>query len=189
MGWDEVPCNTPSGPYINFKINKYRCCDGDWIDAICYHNAIILWARAGNATQWNNVLSNCYWKQYLYCPDSYSFVTTPYNKDVYFVSITNSKCDFPGHAVVGELIEGEITDFSHWKFFQWGDLNITPGSYQMPLGCIVHEEWGDIEYQTKVEIQRITSLSIVDCAIVKEYVVVITFYISATGVISYTLPD
>jgi len=46
MGWDEVPvvnCDpSPNSPYIDFNIHQYRCCSGDWKEAACYANAIII---------------------------------------------------------------------------------------------------------------------------------------------------
>jgi len=157
-------------------------------------------ARTGNLSQWQDQLGNCYWRRNGNCPEHPFIDASAPTKKLYFVSITNLKCYSFGHAVVGEQINlTDIIHLDHWKFIQWGNLNITPGGvetdeygnqiYQMPLGCIINENGIDVECFTKVEIQKITSLSIVNCEITKTFDPLITFYIDHNGNSTYVLPN
>ncbi|WP_319579841.1 hypothetical protein [uncultured Methanospirillum sp.] len=154
--------------FINFDIHQYKCGDCDWRDAACFENAVILLARTGNLSQWQNQLTNCRWRRNANCPD-YPFINSNVpTRDLYYVSVTND-CGCPGHAVVGEIKDTTISieNFQNWRFIQWGNLNITPGEietdddgkqiYQIPLGC------GSTD--TKVTIMKINALSVTDCDI------------------------
>ena len=153
-------CNQPdSSPYVDFNIHQYRCCDGEWKEALCHMNAIILLARTGNLSQWQDLLQNCEWKRDENCNDIYPFISTSYPiEDLYYVSISNN-CGTSDHAVVGKLINPAlgVTIFSNWNFIQWGDLNIQKGDYQLPYGCGSNV--------TTIEIKKVNSISVIDCNI------------------------
>ncbi|WP_319579838.1 hypothetical protein [uncultured Methanospirillum sp.] len=157
-----------SSPYIGFNIHEYSCCSQVWNEAVCKENAIILLARTGNLSQWQEQLTSCYWRKNK-CYASHPFINaaTP-KKDLYYVSVRND-CGCPGHAVVGEIKDKTVSieNFTNWRFIQWGNLNITPGEietdddgkqiYQIPLGC------GSTG--TTVIITKINTLSVIDCKI------------------------
>ncbi|QSZ68282.1 hypothetical protein RJ40_12645 [Methanofollis aquaemaris] len=181
-GWSDwgnwANCCVPSGPYLTFYIRHYRCgqssCQGgtgSWnLNAVCLQNAVMRYARAGKSSQFSNALSCCYWREDYRCPE-HCYFEENYNKDIYIVAITNGDLVF-GHAVCAEYLGGGVGEFSNWKFFQYDNLNITPGDWQMPYGT----EW----QETKVEIKKVTDIP--DCGHYNsDRYPVVTFLIDENG--------
>ena len=173
--WTVIECKQPDdSPFLGFTVFRYRCCSGEWKDAVCTHNALINLARNSALSQWQDQLENCYWKQGDGCPE-YPFITSsaPTGKDLYYVSIESPQPGFVGHAVVGELIGDDPMVFENWEFSQYGDLDIKPGNPQMPYG------YGSMS--TTVTISQIIEISVENCEIKKEENVIVVFKIDNLG--------
>jgi hypothetical protein len=153
-------CHVPAGAYLDFFIGHYRCglsdCEGgsgSWNNAVCLPNAVMRYARAGKSTPYIDILAGCYWMKKIGCPE-HCYVEQIFNLDIYSVAIVNgSLVPSFGHAVGAEYLGGDMNTFSSWRFFQYDNLNITPGDWQMPYGS----EWQD----TKVKIFEV--IGIPDC--------------------------
>lgn len=79
-----------------------------------------------------------------------------------------------GHAVCAEYLGGGVGEFSSWKFFQYDNLNIMPGDWQMPNGT----EWQD----TRIQIKEVIGLP--DCGHYNERrPPVVTFLIDQEGTV------
>ena len=150
-------CHVLSGPYLDFFIRHYRCgssgCAGGsgfWSNAVCLENAVMRYARAGKSTPYTNVLAGCYWMEKIGCSE-HCYVELVFNLDIYIVAVMNSSLvpSF-GHAVCAQYLGGEMDMFSNWRFFQYDNLNITPGDWQMPYGS----EW----QETRVEIKEVIDI-------------------------------
>ena len=152
-------CHIPSGAYLDFTIRYCRCgssdCDtGYWNNAVCLDNAVMRFARAGKSTPYLNVLENCYWMEKIGCP-KHSYVEQVFNLEIYAVSIMNGSMEPSfAHEMCAEYLGGDKHVFSNWKFFQYDNLNITRGDWQMPYGT-------DLQ-QTKVTIKEVVGIQ--DCS-------------------------
>ena len=173
-------CRVPSGLYLDFFIGYYRCgrsdCEGGsgfWNNAVCLQNAVMRYARAGRSTPYTDVLASCYWMEKIGCPE-HCYVEQVFNLDIYIVVIMNSDLGF-GHAVCTQYLGGDMDVFSSWRFFQYDNLNITPGNWQMPHGS----EWEE----TKVKIYTVTGIP--DCGhYSRDEYPVVTFLIDEYGNVS-----
>jgi hypothetical protein len=119
-------------------------CQGNassWKDALCWINALIRFLKFGEAAQYYNDISGCYYK------DDEEIETCYYTGDfglpVYMAAVMN-KISGPGfgHAICAFQIGTDITDFNSWRFFQYDNSDIVPGNWQMP--CL-DENGGPIE--------------------------------------------
>ncbi len=149
--WDE--CGHVTDLYINYPIFHYRSGEpdcyggsGKWKDALCLTNAIIRFARAGQSSEFYDVLSKCYWRRNSDYPEHCYMEIYGCNKPIYIAAVVNNSLSF-GHAICAEHLGGDFQDFNNWKFFQYDNLDIKPGDWQMPYGT-------DVE-NTKVEINRV----------------------------------
>jgi len=150
-----VACDV-TGPYVDFvieNVSQPNCDSPVWKRAVCYDNVLIRWARAGQSAAYYSTLSPWMWKRNLGCPDpghSYA-LDLPYNKPVYVVAVTNPDEEVDWfHAVAAELLTDENPQNStwpSWKFFQYDNLNITIGDWQIPVG--------GTSFWTTVDIQEI----------------------------------
>lgn len=169
-----------SGPYVDFVIEKVSCPDrnsGMWYDAVCTDNARIRWAMAGSSSPFYSNLTNMMWKRNSACPDpGHSWaVDPPANKPIYTVGVYNPDIlwwngQILSHEIDAELMTSEDptdTVWTSWNFFQYDNLSIPIGDYQIPAGT--ESIW------TKVWIKEITS--VYGCALVDE-TTVRTFYIA-----------
>ncbi|MCX5844579.1 MAG: PKD domain-containing protein, partial [Deltaproteobacteria bacterium] len=145
-----------TGPYIDFVINNVNygpeCTPGAWQSAVCYDNAVIRWALAGESTPFHDILSNWMWKRNDNCPDSgHSFaVDQPYGKDIHIAGVKNTDIGWY-HAVDAELRTGkDPANWNSWKFFNYDNLDIKKGDYQIPAGTSI--------CRTKVWIRQIDSV-------------------------------
>jgi len=161
--WQECPgsgdCHSVSGPYIDFFVKCFRTGQsncyggtGNWSvpEGPCHYNAIIRIARAGESSGFYDVLSKCYWKEHGGCSEHCYMEEYGWNKPIYFGSVTNNSRSF-GHAICAEYLGGDKTDFNNWKFFQYDDLDIKPGDWQMPCGTD--------EEDTSVNLWKVTGFS------------------------------
>ena len=64
-------------------------------------------------------------------------------------AIVNNSLTF-SHAVCAEFLGGDKREFTNWKFFQYDDLEIHPGEWQMPCGT-------DVE-NTKIRIKEVKTV-------------------------------
>jgi hypothetical protein len=175
--YQEGGCHVPSGPYLDFRIDFNRSglpdCNGGsgtWNEAFCLVNAVIRYARAGNSNPFIGVLEDCYWIEKMGCP-VHGYVEEIFNLDIYIVSIMNGNLGF-GHEVCAEYLGCGVNIFTNWKFFQYDNLQIIPGNYQMPYGVEAED--------TKVEIYEV--IGIPDCGHYdSEESPVVTFLIDENG--------
>jgi hypothetical protein len=139
-------------PYIDFTINSMSCPEensGAWWNGTCLANAVIRWSRAGKSTPFYTNLSPWMWKRSVCCPNpGYSWAfNSPADKPIYYVAVQNPGIPQPGggifsHAVAAEyLAEGDAgnSTWQNWKFFQYENLNITVGDWQIPTGTSTDE--------------------------------------------------
>ncbi len=158
-----VVCDV-TGAYVEFVIENvsYPVCDsGTWRRAVCLDNTAIRWALAGESTPYYSTLLPWMWKRSLSCPDpghSYA-VDIPYNKPIYFAGVSNpdrvmGNGELFYHSVAAEFKgSGNVSDSSwqDWLFFQYDNLNISPGDWQIPSGTS--------KCHTKVWVSFLTSFS------------------------------
>ena len=150
-----VTCDA-TGPYVDFVIYNVNhglgCTSGDWELAVCYDNALIRYAIAGNSNSFFDTLSLWRWKRNDNCPDpghTYA-VEQPYGKNIHIAGVKNSDSGWY-HAITAELLAGEDPiNWESWKFFNYDNLDIQKGDYQIPAGTGV--------CRTKVWIRHITSV-------------------------------
>ena len=160
--WQECPgsgdCHSVSGAYIDFYIGCWRSgasdCgggSGSWNapSGPCMYNVAMRFARAGESSSFYDVLSKCYWKEHGGCSEHCYMEEYGWNKPIYEAGVTNNSIPF-GHAICAEYLGGDVTNFNNWKFFQYDNLNIQPGDWQMPCGTD--------EENTKVRIRQIESI-------------------------------
>ena len=160
--WQECPgsgdCHSVSGPYIDFFVKCFRTGQsncyggtGNWSvpEGPCHYNAIIRIARAGESSGFYDVLSKCYWKEHGGCSEHCYMEEYGWNKPIYHAAVTNNSRSF-GHSICAEYLGGDVTNFNNWKFFQYDNLDIKPGDWQMPCGTD--------EENTKVIIRKITRI-------------------------------
>jgi hypothetical protein len=180
-----VSCNAPPyGAYFDFTINTVKLdCKSDWQPAVCYDNALIRWAKAGKSSSLKSNLTNDLWKENSACTASYSFaVDPPANKPVYVVAVNNNDMTVSfHHAIDAELLDTSLkpedTTWANWKFFQYTNLDIKAGDWQLPKG--------GPSFETKVEIKEFTGIT---CGYWTSERVKKTFYIDQSGQVS-TNPD
>ena len=142
MTTDSKRCDAPVGPYIDFTIFNvnYPACtpSGSWQKAVCYDNAVIRWALAGDSSAFSSTLSPWMWKRDDNCPNpGHSFaVNSPFNKAIYIAGVKNTDTVWY-HAIDAEhLTSGSPSESSwqDWNFFNYDNLNISIGNYQIPAG-------------------------------------------------------
>jgi len=145
-GWSNwgnwIDCHVPSSPYLEAfgQIMSYRGglsdCEGgsgSWNSAVCLQNAVMRFARAGRSSQFSNVLSACYWREKYGCPE-HCYVEEIFDLDVYIGRVTNHQLSW-FHAVCAQYLGGDVRIITNWRFFQYDNSNIPPGSnYQIPAG-------------------------------------------------------
>jgi len=172
--WFVVNCDESNedSPYYGFKITQFRCNGGDWQEALCHENAIINWKRAGNVTQWDDLLSNFEWRASPNCSSTHNFIPTPHNQDVYIALIHNNGIPWY-HAVVAEKIGTNINDICSWKFIQFGNTNIPIGNWQIPFGV------GN--YNTCLDIINISLITASGCDLDYKGSLVVNFLIDNLG--------
>ncbi|MCK9593218.1 MAG: hypothetical protein M0Q91_14535 [Methanoregula sp.] len=138
-------CDYPAGPYINFVIENVSfpaCYSGAWHPAVCADNALIRYALAArDSISYYDTLLPWMWKRNLNCPDpGYSYaVANPYNKAIYIAGVKNTDTGW-FHAVDAEhLIVGNpsYSVWQDWKFFNYDNLDIKIGNYQIPAGTAI----------------------------------------------------
>jgi len=176
-----VSCNgPPSGAYFDFTINTVKLdCKSNWQTAVCYDNALIRWAKAGKSSSLKSNLTNDLWKENSACTISYSFaVDSPANKPVYVVAVNNNDMTVNfHHAIDAELLDTSLkpedTTWENWKFFQYTNLDIKIGDWQLPKG--------GPSFKTKVEVKGFTGII---CGYWTGETVKKTFYINQSGGVS-----
>ncbi|HQC33552.1 MAG TPA: hypothetical protein PLG95_02360 [Methanoculleus sp.] len=87
------------------------------------------------------------------------------------VSLINNSREF-GHVICAEFLGSDMQTFSSWKFYQFDNLDIRPGNWQMPYGTETED--------TKVKIYEITG--ILNCGLPDhDLVPLVTFLIKENG--------
>lgn len=115
-------------------------------------------------------LAGCYWMEKDGCPE-HCYIEGTFDLDFYMVSLINNSQGF-GHAVCAEFLGSNSDEFSSWKFYQFDNLDIRPGDWQMPRGTETEA--------TKVKIYEITG--IFNCGLPDHDIVpLVTFLIDAKG--------
>lgn len=162
-GWGNwADCHVPSSPYIEQfdQIMNYRCGDpdceggsGSWSNAVCLQNAVIRYARAGRSSQFSDVLSGCYWREKVGCPE-HCYIEEIFDLDVYIGKVTNRQLSW-FHAICALYKGGDVRIITNWQFFQYNNTDIPPGrNYQIPAG--------DPAEDTVLEIFQVTGIP--DCS-------------------------
>ena len=148
--WDNWSDYVP--PIIDYVIWHYRSgqsdCQGGtggWGTAVCMQNALIRWARANTGSDVYEAYSKCYWRRDTSWPE-YCYCEEEFNMPVYMVTVWNNSIPW-GHAICAEHLGGDMENFDNWQFFQYDNLDIKPGDWDMPCGT-------DGE-NTKVDIRRV----------------------------------
>lgn len=113
------------------------------------YNAVMRFARAGKSSGFYAQLSQCYWREKSGCPEHCYMEEYGWNKPIRHAAVTNNSIPF-GHSICAEYLGGDVTNFNNWKFFQYSNLNIQPGDWQMPCGTVTEN--------TTVRIKTITSI-------------------------------
>jgi len=135
-------CNVVSGPYIDFYIKNWRSgtsnCQGGsgswhYPSGPCIYNAVMRFARAGESSGFYAQLSRCYWRERSGCPQHCYMEDYGWDKPIYLAFVGNNSIPF-GHFICAEHLGGSMTNFDNWKFFQYDNLDIQPGDWQMPCG-------------------------------------------------------
>lgn len=133
-------------PYIDFDITRMRCPEdhgGDWWDATCLNNAVIRWSRAGDSQGFYTTLLPWMWKRSSCCPDpGYSWAfNSPAGKRIFIAGLYNPEIILDGevfsHAVAAELLttgSPESSTWQDWKFFNYGNTQLSIGDWQIPAG-------------------------------------------------------
>jgi hypothetical protein len=180
-GWfdwgDWVDCHVSAGVYLPFRIVYFRpglpdCGggSGSWNNADCLPNVVIRYARTRKCLEHLQDLAGCYWMEKIRCPE-HCYIEGTFDLDFYMVSLINNSQCF-GHAVCAEFLGGNRDEFSSWKFYQFDNLDIRPGDWQMPYGTETEA--------TKVKIYEITG--IFNCGLPNHDIVPLaTFLIDAKG--------
>jgi len=115
-------------------IGEYGCTGKvtTWHSAICVHNAVIRHAKISSmgSKQYTD-LTNCYWKRSEESTDEICFVPErSYGLPCYGVShSTHSMCGI-------QVVQG-LDSLNNWIVFQYSDVDIKPGHWQMPVGKVV----------------------------------------------------
>ncbi|MDO8873603.1 MAG: hypothetical protein Q7V05_12880 [Methanoregula sp.] len=99
----------------------------------------------------------------------------PAGKYVYMVTIIAPQ---GGHVITGEYLLNNKKGLDEWKFFQYENLDIKPGDWQMP--------YGNASQNTIVEIHKVTNLSVVGDAdlVVDGEVFPAEFFIDEKGTVT-----
>jgi hypothetical protein len=173
----------PLGPFIKFPVYQWRPnSSSEWQNATCTQNTAINFAYTGNSAPFSSILANCQWRRNENCAEQPFLPVSPVNKDVFVVGRWTPDLPDPeavNHAMVAEYLGGSggYTNWSNWRFFQYGDLNIQKGEwpehYQMPYPI---NENGF----TRVQIKRVTGFS--DCIHYQD-VIIVTFKILHNGTV------
>ncbi|WP_292347091.1 PKD domain-containing protein [Methanoregula sp. PtaB.Bin085] len=166
-----------TGDNVTFIINNYTCSYGNWLPASCGQNALLNWALEGDTDQFKDVLSIARWRRTTDCPNmghSYVF-ENPMGKDVNMAGVTAEDIGHY-HEVAAELPAGKDgNDYSSWRFFNYGESNITKGIGfpGMPNGQIPA---GGRTCYTQVRIRKIAGIH--GCLVIDDPPQIVkTFYI------------
>lgn len=142
---DWSDCSIPSGAYIDFPINWKRSGEsscgggaGSWEEAVCGHNSIMRFARAGKSSELYDNLSGCYWleKKDSGCREHCYMEEYGWNYPIHIASVSNSSIPY-NHSICAEYLGGDKTNLNNWKFFQYYNMDIQPGDNQMPCGTSI----------------------------------------------------
>jgi hypothetical protein len=132
-------CHASAGAYLPFPISYYRhglsdCGGGSgpWKRADCLPNVVIRYARARKCLEHLQKLAGCYWMERDGCPE-HCYIEGTFKLDFYLTRVKNSDRGL-SHAVCAEFRGGDMQTFSSWKFYQYANLDIKPGDWQMPYG-------------------------------------------------------
>lgn len=132
-------CHASTGAYLPFLISYYRhglpdCGggSGSWYSADCLPNVLIRYARARKCLTHLQILAGCYWMERDGCPE-HCYIEGTFDLDFYLARVKNSAQNL-SHAICAEFLGGNTGVFSSWKFYQYANLNIRPGDWQMPYG-------------------------------------------------------
>lgn len=184
--YDPDSCN-PLGPFITFgpnvMIGQWRPNSAsEWQNATCTQNAAINFAYTGNSGPFSGILANCQWRRNETCSEQPFLPASPANKNVFVVGRWTPDLPDPlavNHDMTAEYLGGPggYTNWSNWRFFQYGDLNIQKGEwpehYQMPYP--INEG-----YFTRVQIKEVIGFT--DCIHYQDRIVV-TFRIFHNGTV------
>ncbi|HOD85982.1 MAG TPA: hypothetical protein PLI54_01830 [Methanoculleus sp.] len=170
-------CHSSAGAYLPFMIGYYRHglsdCGGGlgpWNSADCLPNVMIRYARTRKCLAHLQTLAGCYWMEIDGCPE-HCYIEGTFNLDFYMVSLINNSREF-GHVICAEFLGSDMQTFSSWKFYQFDNLDIRPGNWQMPYGTETED--------TKVKIYEITG--IFNCGLPDhDLVPLVTFLIKENG--------
>ncbi len=153
-------CHLSAGVYLPFMIGYSRhglpdCGggSGSWYSAECQENMMMRYARTRKCLAHLQTLAGCYWMEREGCPE-HCYIEGTFDLDFYLTFVKNASQNF-SHAVCAEFLGGNADEFSSWKFYQFGNLDIRPGNWQMPYGTKTED--------TKVTIYEITG--VMTCAV------------------------
>jgi len=148
-------CHASAGAYLPFMIAHFRSglldCRGgfgSWKSAECLANVMIRYARTRKCLKHLQDLAGCYWMEKDGCPE-HCYIEGTFDLDFYLTFVKNASQGL-SHAICAEFLGGDRREFSSWKFFQYAELDINPGSWQMPCGTGTED--------TKVTIYEITGI-------------------------------
>lgn len=114
-------------------IGEYGCIGnvGGWISASCVHNTIIRYAKfASMGSKQYTDLTNCYWKRY---DDSDENCFVP----DYSYALPCHAVSHGTHSMIGVHVVAGFDSLDNWIVFQYSDIDIKPGHWQMPIGRLI----------------------------------------------------
>jgi len=158
-GWfdwgDWVDCHVSAGVYLPFMVAYFRpglpdCGGGtgSWWRAECLENVMMRYARTRKCLEHLQDLAGCYWMEKIRCPE-HCYIEGAFDLDFYLGLVKNASQGL-SHAICAEFLGGNKDELSSWKFYQFANLDIRPGDWQMPYGTGTEA--------TKVTIYEITGV-------------------------------
>lgn len=107
-----------------------------WMDACCFHNALVRYLKFKSPlglTPHQETMDSCYYNTYpdfgCYRPDRW------YDLPGHWV--TGSSPNW-GHFMMSVQVDLDISSMDSWIIFQYEDIDIKPGHWQIPFGTNIH---------------------------------------------------
>lgn len=113
--------------------------EGDWLVAKCVPNSIIRMLKMGNLPNVGQDEMICTPERGYYKYTNLSSVHCFYTSNCFNLPIHSVSCIKPDftHALASILVNKDYSKIGSWVIFQYNDIDIKPGNWQLPYGSTV----------------------------------------------------